>query len=296
MPWLNLIFETSADEAEALSDALTEAGAQAVIYSDPLNQPLYEPPPGSMPLWHTTRLTGMFPADSDMQQILLNLSQQLGHVPSYHLQPLEEQDWERVWLKFFHPTRFGEQLWIVPSGYEPPAPDAVNLRLDPGMAFGTGSHPTTALCLEWLDQHRTWLASLPDGETVLDYGCGSGVLAIAALLLGAPYAHGLDIDPQALLASQDNARRNGVATRLSLGSDQEPVPAMVPLLMANILAGPLLQLADRFASLVSSGGLLLLSGILQEQAPAVAARYEQDFMHIQTTCREGWCRIEAKRK
>ncbi|MBP3863108.1 MAG: 50S ribosomal protein L11 methyltransferase, partial [Pseudomonas sp.] len=202
-----------------------------------------------------------------------------------------DQDWERSWMDNFHPMRFGQRLWIVPSWHAAPEPDAVNLLLDPGLAFGTGTHPTTALCLEWLDGQDL------KNCTVLDFGCGSGILAIAAMLLGAKHAVGTDIDVQALEASRDNANRNGVDPQLFplyLPEDMPQVQADV--VVANILAGPLVSLAPQLSSLVKPGGRLALSGILAEQGEEVAAAYAQDFDLDPIANRDGWVRISGRRR
>src|SRR5690606_38564852 len=192
-------------ELDAVEDALLEAGAVAVTYKDAADDPVFEPWPGEMPLWRQTRVTGLFPADSDISSVraVLLAALALEHLPEHHIEILEDRDWSREWLKNFRPVQFGRRLWVVPTAYTPPESDAVNLVLDPGLAFGTGTHPTTALCLEWLDT----LAGNGEleGRMVLDYGCGSGILAIAAALLGAERVVATDIDPQALLATRDNA-------------------------------------------------------------------------------------------
>jgi len=204
MAWLQLHIATDPDHADAFQDALEALGAGAVTLTDGADQPVFEPPPGARPLWRTTVVTALFSDDTDTDAILARLGEQGLVFADHRVEALADQAWERAWMDDFQPMRFGERLWIVPSWSDPPQPDAVNLKLDPGLAFGTGTHDTTALCLEWLEQTDL------DGKQVLDFGCGSGVLAIAALLLGAERALGTDIDHQALTASADNAAANGV--------------------------------------------------------------------------------------
>jgi ribosomal protein L11 methyltransferase len=259
---------------------------------DAEDQPIFEPELNTTPLWSHTHLLALFEADTDADHVLAHLRLLTdAELPEHTHEVIEDQDWERSWMDNFNPMRFGQRLWIVPSWHAAPEPDAVNLLLDPGLAFGTGTHPTTALCLEWLDGQD--LA----GCNVLDFGCGSGILAIAALLLGAEQAVGTDIDVQALEASRDNAGRNNVPAEkfpLYLPEDLPQVPADV--LVANILAGPLVALAPQLASLVKPGGRLALSGILAEQGDEVAAAYADTFELDPIANREGWVRITGRRR
>ncbi len=292
MPWLQLRLAIRPEQASSCEDLLLDLGAVSVTYMDARDQPIFEPDLGSTPLWQHTHLLALFEGDTDETALLARLRQQAGdQLPEYQLEPLEDQDWERSWMDNFQPMRFGQRLWIVPSWHQAPEPAAVNLQLDPGLAFGTGTHPTTALCLEWLD------AQPLTGSQVLDFGCGSGILAIAALLLGAREAIGTDIDPQALEASAENARRNAIpAGQLQLHFP-EALPALqADILVANILAGPLVSLAPRLATLVRPGGRLALSGILAEQASEVRQAYQQDFILNPTTCLDGWVRLDGIRR
>ena len=209
MPWIQLKIDTDNDLAEQISDALSEQGAQAVTLEDRADQPIFEPPLGTTPLWQKVCLVGLFDSAVDIHPIVETLQKQFGKL-HWIADPLEDKDWVREWMDSFQPIRFGQRLWIVPSWHDAPDENAVNLRLDPGLAFGTGTHPTTALCLEWLDSHP------PQDLNVIDYGCGSGILGIAALKLGAKHCVGVDTDPQALLASQNNAAQNNVADTLTL--------------------------------------------------------------------------------
>lgn len=292
MPWLQLELEASPDNAEHLSELLDEAGAAAVTLQDAADQPLYEPPLGTTPLWNTTRVIGLFQTDTDITAVLASLQQQLAPaaLPVWHLNPLEDRDWVRAWMDNFQPMCFGERVWICPSGFTPPEPEAINILLDPGLAFGTGTHPTTAMCLRWLDAHP------PQDLAVIDYGCGSGILGIAACKLGADHVSGVDTDPQALLATHDNAEKNrvGGCIKAYLPADFQSEP--VALLLANILAGPLQSLAPRFAELVAPAGYIVLSGILAEQADSVIQHYQPAFtMHV-VAQQENWVCLAGQRR
>ena len=292
MPWLQVRLAISPEQAETYEDALLSVGAVSVTFMDAEDQPIYEPDLGTTPLWSRTHLLALFEADVDEANLLAHLTLLTGGtLPDHQVERIEDQDWERSWMDNFQPMRFGQRLWIVPSWHAAPEPDAVNLLLDPGLAFGTGTHPTTALCLEWLDGQDM------QGVEVLDFGCGSGILAIAALLLGAKHAVGTDIDPQALEASRDNAGRNGIDAALFplyLPEDLPQQPAEV--VVANILAGPLVQLAGQITALVQPGGRLALSGILAEQAEEVRAAYADAFELDPTAEKDGWVRISGRRR
>ena len=291
MAWLQLHLATTEQNADAFQAALENLGACAVTLTDGADQPVFEPPPGTRPLWQNTVVSALFEADRAPDEIVAALRKQGLEAQAHHHETLEDQAWERAWMDDFAPMRFGERLWIVPSWSEAPDPQAVNLKLDPGLAFGTGTHETTALCLEWLD--RADLA----GKTVLDFGCGSGVLAIAALLLGADSATGTDIDPQALTASMDNARNNGVVDNLHLYLPEKmPADFGCDVLVANILAGPLVELAAQLASYCRPGATLALSGILAEQADSVREAYAPWFDLTPTTQQGDWVRIDGVRK
>lgn len=290
MPWLQLTFYTTKDDAEALSDLLSEAGAAAVTMQDAADQPLYEPPPGATPLWQLTNVVGLFEEGFDAAVILSQLRKAWPRqLPDHRSEMLEDQDWERAWMDDFRPMRFGEHLWIVPSWHEAPDTDGVNIHLDPGLAFGTGTHATTRLCLEWLD------ANPPRDKAVIDYGCGSGILGIAAALLGANSVLAVDNDPQALAATMENARRNRVEARIRAYLPGEAPQELAPLLIANILAGPLITLAPMLAERVQPDGNLVLSGILPEQAAEVAEAYRAWFEMEEPVELDGWIRLEGKR-
>ncbi|SFD37386.1 ribosomal protein L11 methyltransferase [Pseudomonas citronellolis] len=292
MPWVQVRLAITPEQAPTYEDALLEVGAVSVTFMDAEDQPIFEPDLGTTPLWTHTHLLALFEDGTDEAALLAHLQLLTGgELPQHQVEVVEDQDWERSWMDNFKPMRFGRRLWIVPSWHEAPEPEAVNLLLDPGLAFGTGTHPTTALCLEWLDGQE--LA----GDTVLDFGCGSGILAIAALLLGAKQALGTDIDPQALEASRDNATRNGIDPALFPVYLPADLPAgQADVVVANILAGPLVSLAGQLTSLVKPGGRLALSGILAEQAEEVRAAYAEAFELEPTAEREGWVRISGRRR
>jgi len=293
MPWIQLKINTTGEHAETLSDALIESGAVSVTFQDTHDNPVFEPLPGETLLWGDTDAIGLFDAETDMDDVIAMLEQEplLGKGFAHKIEQLEDKDWEREWMDNFHPMRFGQRLWICPSWRDVPDPTAVNVMLDPGLAFGTGTHPTTAMCLEWLDGLDL------QGKTVIDFGCGSGILAIAALKLGAASAIGIDIDPQAIQASRDNAQRNGVSERLSLYLPQDqPANLSADVVVANILAGPLRELAPLISILPVAGGHLGLSGILASQAEGVAQAYSSLFELDPVAEKEEWCRITGVKK
>ena len=269
--WQQLTIRTRAADADGLEELLLEHGARSVTYLDAEDQPVFQEEPGSTPLWEAVVLMALFPADTSLDAPLFLLRNHPGVLNAESLAPelLEDKDWVRSWMDSFEPMRFGRRLWICPSWREPPAdPEAVNLMLDPGLAFGSGTHQTTAMCLRWLDR------AMLDGRTVIDYGCGSGVLAIAAVLLGAGVAHAVDNDPQAILATGDNARRNGIDdARLNTWLPEELPALQADVLLANILAQPLIALAPRLAQLLRPGGELVLSGLLSGQIDEVRRAY-----------------------
>ena len=272
MTWLQLRLDVAPSDVPELEEILVATGAVAVTLEDNADQPVLEPGVGETPLWSQTKLTGLYPADTDMQVVLRRLPEDFLQPINHRVEILEDKDWERAWMQHYQPMQFGQRLWVCPSWLEPPQADAINLLLDPGLAFGTGTHPTTALCLQQLD-------SLPlEGQTVVDFGCGSGILAVAALKLGASLALGVDNDPQALAASQENALRNDITP--------ENLPATLPqqvnqkfwaqradVVIANILAGPLVELSDTLLEFLKPGGVLLLSGLLQTQAATLCDHY-----------------------
>ncbi|MEQ9545300.1 MAG: 50S ribosomal protein L11 methyltransferase [Marinobacter sp.] len=295
MPWIQLQIPADPDNADQLEDLLMEMGAEAVSMEDAADQPLYEPDPGTTPLWHQTSVTGLFDSERDIDQLCAAVSdawhqQTQQSLPEIAVSLVEDKDWERAWMDDFQPLQFGERLWIVPSWHDAPDPDAANLMLDPGLAFGTGTHPTTALCLQWLDGQDV------QDKQVIDYGCGSGILGLAALLLGADHVIGVDTDPQALEASRDNAQRNGVENRrLDLYLPEHEPDTQADIMLANILAQPLISLAPHLAARVKPGGDLVLSGILANQAREVMEAYEPWFVMDEPEQQEEWIRLTGRR-
>ena len=290
--WIQIKIRTTSKNADTIAALLEQLGSLAVTYSDAEDSPILEPLPGERRLWPNTDVTGLFDKGTDDKAIVNSLKQILGdHVPVMSVN-LEDRDWIRAWMDSFKPLKFGKRLWICPTWCKVPEPDAVTVMLDPGLAFGTGTHPTTSLCLEWLDS-----LDLTD-KTVLDYGCGSGILAIAALKLGAKEAFGVDIDPQALEASKENAKRNGVLNKLTLCDGKKSSASLTPtpVTVANILCGPLADLEPHIAKLTATGGLLALSGILTEQAPEIIEAYSKDFNMTLSREKDGWALITGQKK
>ena len=278
-------------EAEVAENACFECGATSVTFSDMRDDPVLEPAPGEFRLWPATRLQALFGGDTDEAQAITALATALGlsddRVASRRI---EDRVWEREWLKDFHAMRFGNRLWVVPHHETVPDAGAVIVKLDPGLAFGTGTHPTTALCLEWMDAH------LPLGSSVIDYGCGSGILAIAAAKLGARYASCFDIDPQALIATRDNATANDIGARVQVYESADDLPRPVDFLVANILSGPLCELAPSFAALVRPGGSLVLAGLMEHQAAEVAQAHSAWFDMSPFGKRDDWVGLSGRRR
>lgn len=286
--WKQISLITDSEKAEQVSDLLESLGAVSVTYMDAADDPVLEPLPGEQRLWPNTKVIALFTKDVDTDPIVSYLQHCYGDSMPIAAHELEDQDWVRAWMDNFKPIQCGKRLWICPSWCEVPDPNAVNVMLDPGLAFGTGTHPTTFLCLEFLDS----LDNLQDHE-ILDYGCGSGILAIAALKLGAKKAYGVDIDPQALIASKDNASRNNVAEKLELFDGNDPRLKPCPVVVANILAGPLAQLEPNIAALCQKGGRLALSGIISSQIDEIVEAYSKDFKIDEIKTLDEWVRVVA---
>lgn len=302
MSWLQIAINTTKDNAELAEDSLFSAGAQTVTLTDGADQPVLEPAPEEISIWNAVIVTGLFSHEHNQQHILELIKQKLDEIKySYTTEILEDQNWTRAWMDHYQAMQFGKRLWVCPLHIAPPEPAAVNLRLDPGLAFGTGTHPTTALCLSWLDQNIPSNGRTP--QTLLDYGCGSGILAIAACLLGVKHADGVDIDPQALTATQNNARTNQVEDKIKtwLPADyhkswsESGVKPEYNIVIANILSGPLADLAPELAGYTATGGDIVLSGILKEQAEAVLATYSEFFIMDKPVLLEEWVLLHGKR-
>jgi ribosomal protein L11 methyltransferase len=285
--WQELRFSTTPDQLENLESWLFEQGALAVTLEDNADEPLLEPGPGETPLWQNIKLVALFEVGINLSPILASVPQQWVTASADAADFVPDQDWERAWMADFKPLQMGNRLWICPSWCDPPDPHAVNIQLDPGLAFGTGTHPTTAMCLAELD------ATIRPGVTLIDYGCGSGILAIAGLKLGAIKAIAVDNDPQAVTATRDNAQRNGIAPEqldvflVPQADNQRPLQP-VDWVIANILAGPLEALAPTLIDLLNPGGRLMLAGLLAEQAAVLIEVYKPWVALRAVQEKEGW--------
>ena len=287
MHWHKITLVAGTDNAEELEQHLWANGAVAITFTDSQDAPIFEPGPGETPLWDSLYICGLFDQDQTIEQVVNHLEANGAEV--HQIEAVQDQVWERQWLKEFKPKSFGRNLWVVPTAYDIPSEARTAIRLDPGLAFGTGTHATTGLMLEWLDQQSL------QGKRVVDYGCGSGILAIAALLLGAEKSVAVDIDPQALTAAHDNAVLNGVADRLDIVMAEEFKASEHDVVVANILAGPLIELAGLLTSCLCINGDLVLSGVLSSQVAQVQSAYLHDISFVRQTNREGWVCTHGKR-
>ena len=279
--WFQLKIEhCPSEEIEPISEELEESGALSIMLTDKNDNPVLEPEPGTTPLWPEVIIHALFAQAQEAQHTKTQLAKTRPQLEC-NLEVLADKDWERAWMDDFKPQRFGKRLWICPTWLTPPEPEAVNLMLDPGLAFGTGTHPTTSLCLTWLEQ--TDLRN----KSVIDYGCGSGILSLAALKLGAKEVHAVDIDNQALQATQNNALTNNINKQLVI-SMPESLRDPVDLIIANILLAPLISLKDRFHQLLHPEAYLVVSGLLEEQAPLLIDAYHSAFTPITTEYLDGW--------
>ncbi|TZF83506.1 50S ribosomal protein L11 methyltransferase [Cognatilysobacter lacus] len=305
MPFLELSLACTEAQQPRYERALEDVGALAVTLVDahadaPDEQAIFEPGVGEQPLWHEMVLTALFEAGTPREPLLqaLSAADEALDWSRAEFRDVEDQDWERAWMDQYEPLHFGARTWIVPWNHELPdgadAPDAAVVRLDPGLAFGSGTHPTTALCLQWLDTLAT--AGVLEGATVLDFGCGSGILALAALKLGAAAAIGVDNDPQAVIATLDNAQRNGVDDRLQVFLPQDEPVATYPVVVANILASALIGLRETIAARCAPGAQLAMSGILAGQEDDVIAAYADVLEDIDVACMDGWMRVCGRRR
>ena len=298
MKWLQIHITVSQAQVDFTETLLSSLGAVSVTLDDAENQDLLEPLPGETPLWNKVIVTGIYAQEDDEEIDVAALetfiATQMPDAP-LHYEFLEDQAWERTWMDAYEPIKISEKFWIVPEWMQPPESDAVNIKLDPGLAFGTGNHASTFLCLQWLGK-----TDVKD-KIVIDYGCGSGILGVAALLLGAKKVYATDIDPQAVLATKQNAELNGVLEKLYVGLPEEFNAEFkgqkADIHLANILAGPLMSLAEEFSTLIKSEGEFALAGVIQEQVSEVSNVYSAFFDVLEVETREeNWCRISGKRK
>lgn len=293
MPWLEFSLTAQRDSVARIERAFEDVGALSVTLLDAEDHPILEPAAGETPVWPNVVVTALFEADADRHGLFDALQLMVPWLTpeKVSVREVADADWTRAWMDQFKPMQFGRRTYIYPWNIEPEGlEDAVIVRLDPGLAFGTGTHATTALCLQWLDGLELV------GRTVLDFGCGSGILAIAALKLGADHAIGVDNDPQALLASRDNAERNAVSDRLSLYAPEDAPAVHADVVVANILASALVALESRLAALAADGAAIALSGILAGQEDEVLAAFAADFEDLTVACQEDWVRIDGRRR
>ena len=295
MSWLQIAINTTKDNAERAEDSLFAAGAQTVTLTDAADQPILEPGVNEVPIWNAVIITGLFSDNNNEQQLLEHLNQNLTDIQyTCSTEVLEDQNWTHAWMEHYQPMQFGDRLWVCPLHIEPPEADAITLRLDPGLAFGTGTHPTTSLCLRWLDKN------INQQERLLDFGCGSGILAIAACMLGVEHADGVDIDPQALIATHENAEVNKVENKISsyLPDDfnRKHSNTSYDVVVANILSGPLAELAPTLAKHTKENGHIVLSGILREQADSVLNAYKDFFTMDTPVTDEDWVLLHGIKK
>ncbi len=296
--WLQLVCSATKKYHEEIEAQMESAGSLSITWQDAKDEPVLEPLPGETPLWNNLVITALFEAETDLSSLTkqLNTNQSKWEITSIHTEVVANQDWERVWMKDFHPMCFGDNLWIIPSTTEPldiakiqnNSNNPTSIILDPGLAFGTGTHPTTALCLEWLDQNP------PKDLSVVDYGCGSGILAVAAAKLGATHIIATDIDPQALTATKENTRRNQIALDKIPCYLPEGCPVeAVDLVLANILCGPLVELYPRLSALVKPNGRIVISGLLEKQKEDIIEKYSVDFSNFEVKQLGDWVRVSA---
>lgn len=290
MAWIQIYINTTKNRVDEISELLLAIGCLSITYTNAGDTPIFELDPGDVAYWQDTTIVGLFDATVDTAAITAFLQKQSVFSSGLHhrFEQVEDKDWEREWMDSFHPMQFGERLWVYPSWRAVPHSDACCVLLDPGLAFGTGTHETTALCLEWLDRINL------RGKTIVDFGCGSGILAIAALKLGASRAIGIDIDPKAIVASRENAERNGVADLVEWYLPNDAPEFKADVVVANILASPLKALKREVCSYANAGGLIALSGILVEQAKSVEDEYAE-LLALETSEQKGeWVRISGR--
>ena len=290
MAWIEVCLSVPGDISALAELTLEQLGALSITLEDGEDNPVLEPGPGETPLWPFVQVRGLFEATADRERIMtaLRVVPGAGRPDQLHWREVADQDWERAWMDRFQPMKFGHHLWIVPGGMEiPPNPGNVEVQLDPGLAFGTGTHPTTALCLDWLDGMDV------TSRTIVDYGCGSGILGIAAAVKGAGRVICVDNDPQALEATLDNAGRNGISGLIECCAPRDFGQRSADIILANILAVPLIELAPLLLRSLNPAGSLVLSGILEEQADTVAAAYQAGLASIDMKAMDGWVRLHG---
>jgi len=289
MAWHQISVITQENLAPQLADYFSDLGAVSVTYMDAEDEPVYEPAIGETKIWSNTQVIALYELDADPELIKAQVYQQFNHddLHDWVYEAIADQEWERAWMEYYKPMKFADRLWVCPTDQEQHESGTVCLTLDPGLAFGTGTHPTTALCLEWLASHE-----LSD-KLVIDYGCGSGILAVAAVLLGAKVAHAVDIDPQAITATISNALKNKVEDKIKTYLPEQFTPFQADIVLANILAKPLIDMAEQICALVVSGGHLVLSGILHEQAESVIIAYQHHIIFSPLVQQEDWIRLEG---
>lgn len=291
MPWHQLTITTNEKSAPKVAKHFSHLGAVSVTYLDAEDEPVYEPKIGETKIWTNTQVQALFELDVEPELVKMEMNRKFKTISeAWEYEFIEDQPWERAWMEFYHPMKFANRLWVCPTDQEQREEGTVCLTLDPGLAFGTGTHPTTALCLEWLASN-----DLKD-KIVIDYGCGSGILAVAAILLGAKEAHAIDIDPQALTATCDNALKNNVSDKIHCYLPQHFTPFQADVVLANILAKPLIDLSQSIFALVVKNGDLVLSGILAEQADPVIEAYAEKIDFTPRVQQEDWIRLSGRKK
>ncbi len=289
MAWHQISVITQENLAPQLADFFSDLGAVSVTYMDAEDEPVYEPAIGETKIWSNTQVIALYELDADPELIKSQVYKQFNNddLHDWVYEAIADQEWERAWMEYYKPMKFADRLWVCPTDQEQVESGTVCLTLDPGLAFGTGTHPTTALCLEWLASHEL------STKTVIDYGCGSGILAVASVLLGAKVAHAVDIDPQAITATESNALKNKVVDKIKTYLPEHFTPFQADIVLANILAKPLIDMAEQICALVISGGQLVLSGILYEQAESVISAYQHQIIFSPLVQQEDWIRLEG---
>jgi len=292
MAWHQISVITNENIAPQLADFFSHLGAVSVTYMDAEDEPVYEPAIGETKIWSNTQVIALYELDAEPELIKTQVFRQFKNddLQCWLHEAVADQEWERAWMEYYKPMKFADKLWVCPTDQEQFEAGTVCLTLDPGLAFGTGTHPTTALCLEWLASHDL------RGKTVIDYGCGSGILAVAAILLDAKIAHAVDIDPQALTATQSNALKNKVQDKIKCYLPEQFDPFKADIVLANILALPLIDMSEQICALLDSGSQLILSGVLHEQAESVISAYQQHIVFNPLVQQEDWIRLDGVKR